>query len=113
MARILLPLAASLFFTQTAFGAPASASAAAKGPASSALSAAPAFETVPLATDNSNDILWLPDTNTIPQAIRGSLGGSILGPSNLALDRQNADFLAPPTTDAGTVYASLSRPYPS
>ncbi|KAI0368629.1 oxalate decarboxylase [Pilatotrama ljubarskyi] len=60
-------------------------------------------ETVPLASDNPNDILWLPDTNIIPEAVRGSLGANILGPQNVEIDRQNADLLAPPTTDSGSV----------
>jgi hypothetical protein len=39
----------------------------------------------------------------VPEATRGGLGASILGPTNPALEQQNPDFLAPPTTDNGDV----------
>lgn len=61
--------------------------------------------TVPYASDNANGIMWSPDTLADVQAIRGSLGATILGPQNVALDQQNPDLLAPPTTDHGNVYA--------
>jgi oxalate decarboxylase len=38
-----------------------------------------------------------------PQPIRGDEGGSILGPRNLALERENPDLLASPSTDHGTI----------
>jgi hypothetical protein len=63
--------------------------------------------TVALASDNPNDILWTEDSNIIPQPVRGSLGYTMLGPMNVPIDRQNADFLAPPTTDSGTMYVVL------
>lgn len=59
--------------------------------------------TVPLASDDPNFWLWNETTTTDPQPERGSLGASILGPQNVAIDRQNPDILAPPTTDQGTV----------
>ena len=34
---------------------------------------------------------------------RGALGAKIIGPDNLPVDIQNADTLAPPTTDAGSM----------
>lgn len=41
------------------------------------------------------------------QPIRGSkLGATILGPTNFAIQNQNADLLAPPSTDHGTVPSS-------
>lgn len=82
----------------------ASAPAPSETPDASAVSSAlAASETVPLASDNPNNILWLPDTDIVPEAIRGSLGATVLGPQNVEIDRQNADLLAPPTTDAGDV----------
>jgi oxalate decarboxylase len=36
-------------------------------------------------------------------AIRGEDGASILGPRNLAVERENPDALVPPSTDAGTL----------
>lgn len=59
--------------------------------------------TVPLASDDPNFWLWNETTTTDPQPERGSLGANILGPQNVAIDRQNPDILAPPTTDQGTV----------
>ncbi|KAF8960664.1 RmlC-like cupin domain-containing protein [Flammula alnicola] len=52
---------------------------------------------------NPNNILWTPGSSTFPQPERGRLGASILGPHNVPLDLQNADLLAPPTTDNGDV----------
>ena len=40
---------------------------------------------------------------SMPQPQRGPDGGTDTGPRNLALDRQNPDLLAPPTTDHGTL----------
>lgn len=37
------------------------------------------------------------------EPIRGDLGGTIMGPQNDALQRQNPDQLRSPDTDAGTV----------
>ena len=47
--------------------------------------------------------LWTPDSGTSPSPERGKLGASILGPQNVPLELQNADLLAPPTTDNGDV----------
>ncbi len=38
-----------------------------------------------------------------PQPIRGDLGGTIVGPRNVALERENPDLLASPHTDSGTI----------
>jgi oxalate decarboxylase len=38
-----------------------------------------------------------------PQPIRDDLGGSIIGPRNLPMERENPDQLAAPRTDSGTV----------
>lgn len=70
--------------------------------------AAPASTpTAPYASENSNQILWTENEDLTPQPIRGSLGATILGPQNVQADLQNADLFAPPSTDSGTVYASL------
>jgi hypothetical protein len=60
------------------------------------------------ASDDANGVMWTPDTNIIPQPIRGSIGANILGPQNVPIDRQNPDFLAPPSTDSGTMFVSNS-----
>ncbi|KAH7884814.1 putative oxalate decarboxylase/oxidase [Phlebopus sp. FC_14] len=59
--------------------------------------------TVPYASDDPNNVLWLPTGDTTPKPQRGSLGATVLGPQNVELDLMNADFLAPPTTDNGDV----------
>jgi oxalate decarboxylase len=42
-------------------------------------------------------------TSTDPQPIVDGRGGTILGPRNVPIERQNPDVLIAPTTDAGTV----------
>ncbi|EKM56990.1 uncharacterized protein PHACADRAFT_92227 [Phanerochaete carnosa HHB-10118-sp] len=69
----------------------------------SSTSAAPASETVAPASDDPNYVAWTPDYTGTPEAIRGSLGSTVIGPQNVPLDLQNADMLAPPTTDNGAV----------
>ncbi|EPQ59336.1 oxalate decarboxylase [Gloeophyllum trabeum ATCC 11539] len=66
-------------------------------------SAADSSPTVPLASDNPNYPLWNDTVDYPPQPIRGPFGANQLGPQNIAIDKQNPDLLAPPTTDAGTV----------
>ena len=50
-----------------------------------------------------NDELWTPDSGSSPSPQRDQRGAPILGPQNLPLELQNADPLAPPTTDSGEV----------
>jgi len=71
--------------------------------ASSTSSAAAATPTVPYASDDMNYSFWSKFADTTPEPVRGTTGGSILGPQNVALERQGPDFLAPPTTDSGSV----------
>ncbi|KAK1223018.1 hypothetical protein PQX77_014094 [Marasmius sp. AFHP31] len=79
----------------------ASVVVAAPAPASSAVEPT---ATVPFASTDPNLPLWGPESDpSIPKPMRGKLGASILGPDNKPLDLQNADLLAPPTTDHGTV----------
>ena len=71
---------------------------------SSAASAAEPSATVRFASDNPNRLAFgASETDDAPQPVRDTLGASILGPQNVAIDQQNPDLLAPPTTDAGTV----------
>jgi oxalate decarboxylase len=44
-----------------------------------------------------------PTRNDVPEPVRGGLGATIMGPRNLALERQNPNLLASPYTDAGTI----------
>jgi oxalate decarboxylase len=41
--------------------------------------------------------------NGLPEPVRGEDGATILGPHNVALERQNPDLLVPPRSDHGTV----------
>ncbi|EKM77986.1 hypothetical protein AGABI1DRAFT_114840 [Agaricus bisporus var. burnettii JB137-S8] len=66
-------------------------------------STVPASETVPLIPLDPNFPLWNESTTVKPDAIRGSLGAHVLGPTNEPIDKQNPDFLAPPTTDHGSL----------
>jgi oxalate decarboxylase len=43
------------------------------------------------------------DDTDDPKPIRGDRGASILGPRNVALERENPDLLASPYTDSGTI----------
>lgn len=40
--------------------------------------------------------------STVPEPMRGNIGGTDLGPRNIELDRQSPDILTPPSTDSGT-----------
>ena len=82
----------------------ASIVASVAGAATGSASAASASPTVAYASDSANGLMWNPDTTeTNVQPIRGALGSTILGPQNVAIEQQNPDLLAPPTTDHGTV----------
>lgn len=71
-------------------------------------SAIVATATVPYADDNANGVMWNSSYSGVPQAVRGTLGASVLGPQDVGLSKENPDLLAPPTTDAGTVYVIYS-----
>jgi oxalate decarboxylase len=43
------------------------------------------------------------NTGDEPRPIRGDLGATIMGPRNVALERENPDLLASPHTDSGTI----------
>lgn len=63
----------------------------------------PEYATVSPASDASNLPLWNQDTAMNVQPIRGKAGATIMTPDDEALDRQNPDLLAPPTTDHGNL----------
>ena len=69
----------------------------------SLVSAAGPSPTFPLATDSPNAPAFHAGADIQPEPIRGKLGSNIIGPQNVEIDRQNPDFLAPPTTDNGEV----------
>ncbi|CAE6474591.1 unnamed protein product [Rhizoctonia solani] len=59
--------------------------------------------TVAYASDDPNNSLLNQYQSGTPEPIRGSTGASILGPQNVPLERESPDFMAPPTTDSGSV----------
>ncbi|KAG6908131.1 hypothetical protein DXG01_005959 [Tephrocybe rancida] len=109
-------LVCALLFVRLAFAAPAvssavssaahSSSAAATSSVlpstivhSSTVSAAEPSATVPFISLDPNEPLWNANTPGDPQPIRGSLGATLMGPTDTELVKQNPDLLAPPTTD--------------
>jgi hypothetical protein len=70
-------------------------------------SAAQSTATVPFISLEPNGPLWDSTFQGSPQPIRGSLGATLLGPTDGAIDKENPDFLAPPSTDHGTVYVYI------
>ena len=70
---------------------------------SNTLSAPSEAQTVPPASDDPNFQIYPPGFDGTPKATRGPLGANILQKDNTAIDRQNPDILAPPTTDHGNV----------
>ncbi|KAI0063333.1 oxalate decarboxylase [Artomyces pyxidatus] len=93
----------SLAQASTAPPSPASSGPSTFEAPSSTLSAVPESETVPPASSNPNGPAFPLSADVETSAIRGSLGGSILGPQNIPIQQQNPDLLAPPTTDNGDV----------
>ncbi|KAF8442156.1 oxalate decarboxylase [Boletus edulis BED1] len=88
-----------------------SGSSSAGWTASATAAAASPSPTVPYASDSPNSHLWNENSPIVPEAIRNTTGATILGPQNLPIDLQNADFLAPPTTDGGSEIPSLKWPF--
>ncbi|PCH42527.1 hypothetical protein WOLCODRAFT_177553 [Wolfiporia cocos MD-104 SS10] len=70
---------------------------------SSVSSSALPSPTVPYASDDPNVELWNAHSDITPEAMRGRLGATVLGPQNVMLDLQNPSILAPPSTDHGAV----------
>ncbi|KAM5530414.1 hypothetical protein V8D89_015925 [Ganoderma adspersum] len=61
------------------------------------------WASVPYASDDPNARLWEPNTHLKPEPTRESLGADVIGPENIPLELENADLLAPPTTDHGEI----------
>ena len=53
--------------------------------------------------ENNESLQGTPSTPDNPQPIDGKRGASILGPANLAREKQDRDLMVAPTTDHGTV----------
>ncbi|EPS99769.1 hypothetical protein FOMPIDRAFT_1123842 [Fomitopsis schrenkii] len=101
MSRLLSFVLTAVLASGLVAAAPASFSTSSSSATTS--TAAEASETVPLAPEDPNGVLWNTTTNTDPQPIRGQLGGTILAQQNIPLQEQNPDILAPPTTDHGLI----------
>ena len=99
MGKLLSSVFCAVLLSASSNGAPALNVESGTSVASSAVPS----QTVLLASDNPNGIEWNMTTDAVPQPIRGSLGATILAQQNVAIDRQNPDLLAPPTTDHGMV----------
>ena len=103
----------ALLLSSSAFAAPAASSAASSAVVASSVvpsatsSAAVATATVPYISLNPNYPLWGASGETseeeAPSAQRGTLGASVIGPTDSSIVLQNPDLLAPPTTDGGSV----------
>ncbi|KAF8699489.1 Oxalate Decarboxylase, partial [Rhizoctonia solani] len=91
----------SLSLASTSTSTPASATAATAATGTSA--AAVPSPTVPYASDDPNYSYLDRYQSGTPEPIIGAAGADILGPQNIPLERESPDFMAPPTTDSGTV----------
>ncbi|QRW22670.1 oxalate decarboxylase [Rhizoctonia solani] len=91
----------SLSLASTSTSTPASATAATAATGTSA--AAVPSPTVPYASDDPNYSYLDRYQSGTPEPIMGAAGADILGPQNIPLERESPDFMAPPTTDSGTV----------
>ena len=96
MKKLFSSVLCAVFLAGSSLAAPALSS-------TSTSTAVTSSSTVPLASDDPNAVVWSVTTTEDVQPVRGSLGGSILGPQNVPLQQQNPDILAPPTTDAGSM----------
>jgi len=56
-----------------------------------------------MATTVSRQHTTSTDQDDLPQPIRGDRGATVLGPRNLAIEREDPDLFASPSTDAGTI----------
>ncbi|THH08623.1 hypothetical protein EW145_g2578 [Phellinidium pouzarii] len=80
----------------TAVAAPASNSQP-----NSVYSALPEWQTVAPANEDINNSAWSQDTTEQVEPIRGNTGASMITQDDLALDQQNPDLYARPSTDEG------------
>lgn len=94
------PSTTSTRHVSSATSRPASSAPA---PPSSTIDSSLPVPTLPYASDDLNESYLDKFQVENPEPIRGSRGTSLLGPQNVAVDRQNPDLLAGPTTDNGAV----------
>ena len=95
----------TLLFSGSVYSAPAIDVGATSGSnATPTSSAAQSTATVPYISLEPNGPLWDSTFQGSPQPIRGSLGATLLGPTDDAIVKENPDLVAPPSTDHGSVY---------
>ncbi|CEL52946.1 oxalate decarboxylase [Rhizoctonia solani AG-1 IB] len=90
----------SLSLSSTSKSTPVTASATATSSTSAAAAPSP---TMAYASDDPNYSYLDQYQSGTPEPIIGAAGANILGPQNIPLERQSPDFMAPPTTDSGSV----------
>lgn len=105
LAAVLLTLSPSVLTLPAGSGGDVSSSPAAKSSGSPTQTSSAAQQSITAGTtsDDPNDSFWDEYQSETPEAIRGTLGATVIGPQNVELDRQSPDFLAPPSTDNGGV----------
>ncbi|KAB5590672.1 Oxalate decarboxylase [Ceratobasidium theobromae] len=98
-----LAIASLIALASYTSAAPAASSLSQATTPSSTNSAVLPTQTVAYASDDPNYSYWSKFQNSVPVPERGTTGSSILGPQNIPLDREGPDFLAPPSTDSGSI----------
>ena len=101
---ISLSCAVALLLSTVPFAASVPAPVVSSSPSGTSTSTLlePSVVVAPIGLD-PNKPLWNASVVDAPQAIRGALGASVIGPTNEQIMKQNPDLLAPPSTDAGTM----------
>ena len=94
--------AVALLLSTVPFAASAPPPVVPSSPSSTSTLLEPSATVVPISL-NPNEPLWNTSVVDTPQGIRGSLGATVIGPTDADIVKQNPDLLAPPTTDAGSV----------
>ncbi|KAK7037809.1 hypothetical protein VNI00_010770 [Paramarasmius palmivorus] len=82
--------------------------------ASPVSSAAPSTATRDYISTEPNAPMWgigASPGDSVLQPVRGNLGAPLMGPDNKAIDIQNPDFLAGPSTDHGSVSKNAKWPF--
>ncbi|KAH9925472.1 oxalate decarboxylase [Amylocystis lapponica] len=102
MSKFLISVVCSVLLASLATAAPAG-NVASVVSGTVVASAAEPVETVALASDNPNYVEWNATDAAEPVPIRGPLGATIMAQTNTPMEVQNADLLAPPTTDNGLI----------
>jgi hypothetical protein len=97
----MISLSYTVAFLLQVSSVPFAASAPTSGTSTSSL-LEPSATVVPISL-NPNQALWNASVIDTPQAIRGPLGATVIGPTDAEIVKQNPDLLAPPTTDSGSV----------